>query len=1178
MNPHRIFRSALQALFAAVLPALALASDPEEAVVMSAGTFHTSPESGETWAYVTWQQSLEGILDEGPVAVFRKEGFPEDPGQFERRSVAGWITDPLTIQSVVGLAPHVNDDPVLLEHHIDEIFGEVLEDAAGDIDIPLHEKISALLATAPGDAEVREDVIWVAKMHPVLNLCIGRAFAEPIPSGSPTTFEIRRWDASAGESREVIGRVTVDPTNPADRYLPAPGPPVVVEVESARAHLNARFLWAEPDALRKRAPLHYGFNLYRIEEEEAIANGWVDSPPEDSEILAAFAEDEAAPAIVRVNQIPILTDRDLTHEEVIEMSLPEENDLPPNTDPFHFFLDDNRRFHEGEPFEDGDAFYYFLTARDLLGRDGRVSVGVHVIMCSRIPPNAPSRVWVENAYEYDEGSGEADHHLAIHWESDADADAYYVFRFADIGEMQAATLEDFRTEAHLIAGPIDADGGEVLQYLDDGTGAPTGASAAFPSAPDDYGVPWLYTVRAAEDSACDDPDSLVQSNLSGHGTPAWGVLRRRDGPGAAQAQIVPTLRAIHLSLAHPGAKEEGFVNLDEEGAYSQNRNYRATVQRHHPGVEWAEFQLIPFAPDIPFEGLDLGRVDFGQEETVSVDFSIPDHYMEAFNPLENRFLFIVSKAGGSGLVPAQLIEEFGNIQGYAVATEGNIAEVVYHADIETGHALEETDPDVHFSHDPETGEIICLDLEVDLGAESRAAEWRIYRRLGQGDLELVHQEMREPDAGGALEWQDCSLPARGGPACYFVQTLDDEGNPGPLSPAGCVEIEGTQDLPTPMLFPVQPFGSEADGQARITWFSPPEGVERFEVLVAGDNGPPPEEISPDLSKRRSDTPERLSGHPDLDFFVYDTGRVGFNLEQDGTEFSVEAAFPGGEEDTILVRAAGDGPYEGRPAQQEENRPAVAERPRGEPSNAEAFQWTPPPDDVAVTVPWPALPRVGVADSESSRLQARLLRPEEFTGPMIGAGVRIGEFRFIHDGEPAPMPDTFPYPLPYGFNPADGVFTPNARDRVSDDPSTDRSLLPAVLYRYQVPSALFPEVSGDLVQVSPLIREIAYQSVDMGDRAPNFNALQDPFIAVRVKEEDEIISDLDFTHDLFLMDNQSIVLGATYRYLLVSVRDDGEIGRVYPVPPMETIPELETPSPGEPIEPETPSPGELIEPE
>ena len=47
-----------------------------------------------------------------------------------------------------------------------------------------------------------------------------------------------------------------------------------------------------------------------------------------------------------------------------------------------------------------------------------------------------------------------------------------------------------------------------------------------------------------------------------------------------------------------------------------------------------------------------------------------------------------------------------------------------------------------------------------------------------------------------------------------------------------------------------------------------------------------------------------------------------------------------------------------------------------------------------------------------------------------------------------------------------------------------NLLPIVVYRYQVPGGDFPEVSGDIYQVTPLMRNIAAEFVP-GDSSGRF---------------------------------------------------------------------------------------------
>src|SRR5690606_1615283 len=55
-----------------------------------------------------------------------------------------------------------------------------------------------------------------------------------------------------------------------------------------------------------------------------------------------------------------------------------------------------------------------------------------------------------------------------------------------------------------------------------------------------------------------------------------------------------------------------------------------------------------------------------------------------------------------------------------------------------------------------------------------------------------------------------------------------------------------------------------------------------------------------------------------------------------------------------------------------------------------------------------------------------------------------------------------------------------------------SILPAALYRRQVPSHKFPHVTGDVIQVSPLVRRVA------GAASASSFGIIDPFIGVEVE--------------------------------------------------------------------------------
>jgi hypothetical protein len=97
---------------------------------------------------------------------------------------------------------------------------------------------------------------------------------------------------------------------------------------------------------------------------------------------------------------------------------------------------------------------------------------------------------------------------------------------------------------------------------------------------------------------------------------------------------------------------------------------------------------------------------------------------------------------------------------------------------------------------------------------------------------------------------------------------------------------------------------------------------------------------------------------------------------------------------------------------------------------------------------------------------------------------------------------------------------------------DQTAMPFVLYRYQVPSMLFPQVSGDVVQVSPMMEEIAYGTNDV-------TTIYDPYFAVARNSTYE-------SWGLYVLDTQPVTRFAKYQYLLVRFDEETkEIDRVIP---------------------------------
>jgi hypothetical protein len=95
----------------------------------------------------------------------------------------------------------------------------------------------------------------------------------------------------------------------------------------------------------------------------------------------------------------------------------------------------------------------------------------------------------------------------------------------------------------------------------------------------------------------------------------------------------------------------------------------------------------------------------------------------------------------------------------------------------------------------------------------------------------------------------------------------------------------------------------------------------------------------------------------------------------------------------------------------------------------------------------------------------------------------------------------------------------------------------VMYRQQVANQLFPNVAGDVIQVSPLVRRIAWIPTTVGGR--DGARLIDPFFALRLTTS----PDSDHIIDLYLLDTQGVINGARYHYYLVCFGTDGEITQI-----------------------------------
>jgi hypothetical protein len=110
-------------------------------------------------------------------------------------------------------------------------------------------------------------------------------------------------------------------------------------------------------------------------------------------------------------------------------------------------------------------------------------------------------------------------------------------------------------------------------------------------------------------------------------------------------------------------------------------------------------------------------------------------------------------------------------------------------------------------------------------------------------------------------------------------------------------------------------------------------------------------------------------------------------------------------------------------------------------------------------------------------------------------------------------------------------------------------LPLAVYRFQVPSPEFPNVSHDLVQVTPLMESIAYEHAN--DPVEGVaTRLHDPYVRVVFGGP---FGGPREGGALYLLDTQPVIVGVRYRYLVVRFTPNREILEVIPTNDVEVTP-------------------------
>lgn len=539
----------------------------------------TKDSSNNDWSYLLWQPSKPGTFDDRHIAIYHKTGNADSAAPFVRRSITTRQGDARTVSAILPRAVTIGGDHTALEQSIDALFQGVIPDG----NLTLSEKLSAVIRGTANDPERQDTLFFLARRHPAVALALGQGFTEKITSGTLHTYEVREYDIASESDVRVIARLTVDTSvNP---LLTAPGAPVAVippEEDLAQGHLTARLRWETPQVLLLNGLKQNGFNLYRFPSTVAEGSNYHVTPPTPAQL-----RDEAK----HCNEVPILVEHDLNAAEAID---------PMDLETHHFADNDGT--------SNGDTFYYFVTAVDILGRDGLSSPGTFVTICDLLPPPPVKGVTVTNDLVYENGT--TAQRFLISWPAASDpesgVDEYLVYRWTSIEEMQqhvrigadGRPLDESNNPLNgfLVATVPHVGNQARYRFRDDSIAAPSIPPAQ--GQPNPNGALYFYTVRVKDNGSCG-------GNASANSGPASGVLRDNEGPEAPTGEVLITCYDPDVSWLPPNS------NTTELGLSGNAFHLELSCETSPPAFwDYVEF----------FSGTTyLGRVQVGTDSDPGSD-------------------------------------------------------------------------------------------------------------------------------------------------------------------------------------------------------------------------------------------------------------------------------------------------------------------------------------------------------------------------------------------------------------------------------------------------------------------------------------------------------------------------------------------------------------------------------
>ena len=830
----------------------------------------------------------------------------------------------------------------------------------------------------------------VTHVNPGLTLCAGQAFSEEITG--VTTYEVREINLGTSVAGEVVGQVTVIPGSPI--VMPAPGYPFQVVTNAPSDNLRIRLRWGTTPAYRRLALLGYGFDVWRIALSNANSLSINVNTPPTLQQLYSNAD------FTMANQTPVMATKDFTTGTGAGAA------DDPGDGTTYFFADDDQALTGNPIFNDGDQFYYFITARDVLGRDGLVSPGGLGQACRRIPPAAPTNIVVQNVYHVLTGSNEQA--LMISWAQDLSVtdmvNQYWIYRWPD--PTMALTNGAFPSN-NLVGKVNQIAGSPTNSYTDNGNNAPL-----FPGLTN-----YWYTVKSVSITAWGPL-------LSPNSMPAWGVLRERFGPNGTTGQVIGSCGTPAVIL-----DEDDYVSNNISTPDYVNWNYSFTCTRDDPGIAWVEFEVT----NQDGLGQILGPIYFPPSgDSVTVNFSEPiiaNGYVAQVSCIAGTLYGLDSlpvtdtiTSAPPATVTQDVVFEAGQVMLTslnvndpllsAVAFNGNCLQAssatpypdgtvrlsfgrpglpenlgpllievpsgiailyvpptivgvaypgpdgtytVYYPDCLLGPLPEFLGCRINLPDDGTCTQAISSGapggpinpIKVSFVLQPRTYEYRLYRTVNNGPKTMIAQDAatyNPTDPYKNILVTDDTMPPSVSRLCYYVQLLDQHGNGGPMTLLGCKDVKPAT-LPRPVIAEPIAVGDVLNPQVQLNWFCPTSGVYRFQVMIQRNDHPGGGVPSGFASTQLSPVVNYNSSSS----YIGLLNEAPFaQVRFDGALFSPPATvFGPGPQFTLTANVLTNVPYNIAVAAMDDEGNA------GEPSQVWTFTWKPPV--VLPTVPWPARP-------------------------------------------------------------------------------------------------------------------------------------------------------------------------------------------------------------------------------